>query len=94
MNRFIKNFEKSTKGVIAEEVKLTQNLLIATKNTMKQHPLWEKLPDSHFIIAKEEMHKYIYSKLYPMYQSTTKYLLIITFFFLKNILEERIQIEG
>lgn len=65
-NRIIKNFEKNTKGVVAEEVKVTQNLLIATQNTMKQHPLWEKLPENHFVIAKEEMHKYIFSKLYPM----------------------------
>lgn len=66
LNRIIKNFEKNTKGVVAEEVKVTQNLLIATQNTMKQHPLWEKLPENHFVIAKEEMHKYIFSKLYPM----------------------------
>lgn len=67
LNRFIKNFEKNTRGNVNEEVKVTRNLLTATENSMKQHPIWEKLPENHFVVAKEEMHKYIFSKLYPMY---------------------------
>ena len=64
-NRFIKNFEKNTRGNTAEEVKTTRNLLVATENSMRKHPLWEKLPENHFVVAKEEMYKYIFSKLYP-----------------------------
>ena len=63
---FIKNIEKNAKGDVAEEFKQTQNLLIATQNTMKQHPLWAKLSVSHFVVAKEEMHKYIFSRLYSL----------------------------
>ena len=62
--RHIKAFDKQTKGNPDEQERVAKMLLKMTENTMKQHPLWMKFQPDQFIQAKEEMHKYIFSKLY------------------------------
>ena len=66
IDAFVKGFEKKTKGNVEEEVKNTRLLIKATENSLKHHPIWSKLPYSHTIVAKEEMQRYIYSRLYNM----------------------------
>lgn len=70
IDSFIKGFEKKTKGNPDEEVKNTKLLITATENSMRHHVLWSKLPQNYFVIAKEEMQKYIYTRLYNMYAFT------------------------
>eukprot|EP00727_Mastigamoeba_balamuthi_P013039 m51a1_g8358 hypothetical protein (886) ;mRNA; f:76191-79420 len=63
---FVKTFEKQTKGVEKEEERVLKTFLAVVEKAMRTRSIWARLPAKHFVIAREEMHKYIYQRLYPI----------------------------
>lgn len=65
IENFFKNFAKASKGIEKNEIALVRALLRDIENEMHRLSPWKDLPPNHFIAAKEDMQRTIFTKLYP-----------------------------
>ena len=62
---FFKNFANASKGIEKNEIALVKTLLRNVESEMHKLPTWKCLPPNHFVAAKEDMQRTIFTRLYP-----------------------------
>jgi len=66
IERFMKRFESATQGSVDKEGALVNGLLREIEREMHKLPVWKTLPPNHFALAKEDMERSIFTRLYPV----------------------------
>ena len=64
VENFLKNFAKASQGIEKNEIALVRAMLRDTESEMHRLPTWKDLPPNHFITAKEDMQRTIFTRLY------------------------------
>ena len=62
---FFKNFANASKGIEKNEIALVKTLLRNVESEMHKLSTWKCLPPNHFVAAKEDMQRTIFTRLYP-----------------------------
>ena len=66
VENFFRNFEKASQGIEKNEIALVRAMLRDVESEMHRLPTWKDLPPNHFITAKEDMQRTIFTRLYPI----------------------------
>ena len=64
MARVFRDFRKATRGVVDEEVATVQCLLRDVEAAMRTLAPWQGLPTALFAVAKEDMARYVFARVY------------------------------
>ena len=59
IEKFLKSFEKSTKGDVDVEVQTVHGLLHDIEQAMKARACWNTLPPALYQVALRDMHRYV-----------------------------------
>ena len=74
IERFLKSFEKSTKGEVELEVRTVRGLLNDLEHAMKERSCWNTLSLGNYQFALQDMHRFIYARLSPVIYAKREYM--------------------
>ena len=74
IEKFLKSFEKSTKGDVDVEVQTVHGLLHDIEQAMKARACWNTLPPALYQVALRDMHRYVYARLAPTIYVKREYM--------------------
>lgn len=74
IEKFLKSFEKSTKGDVDVEVQTVHGLLGDIERAMRARACWSALPAAQYEEARRDMHRYVYARLAPTIYVKREYM--------------------